>query len=496
MSVHISQETLEKYHLEPGAMDSGSLVQIEEHLRQCAGCRERSEALRRFYADLDGLLGAGPDTRDEEFAKKLASAPKHSWIALPERGLSEKRKTGTFREVIERVAEIIEPGRRPIIERLALYARLHPLRSLTAVTGVIAAIVLSLVFLRVARDTAADHFMVKDRILSVMNKEGEVLWTRHLPGVRDGANEDFDSQTAPGARSIGIEDIDGNGRKVILTFATSAFVQDTLFCYEGDGRLRWAAWAGAPIGFGKLDFTRQAQMNFYNFAVSKGHPGVRPRLFAVMTSSQYFPSKLAELDPANGNELGTYWHAGGIEKARPLSPNGDGREELLIGGFNELYGAAFVALLDCSAISGCGPVPEEDMPASQAHGREEFYLLFPITDLGKALSPEPFNMVRGIVPGAHPYFQVYINEGRKDSSSLFMSVVYTLDTSMHVIAAAVGNSFQKTHAEYVAKGELSLPCDRAYKDSLVASVLYWDGERFVKKYVANRRFSGQLSRLP
>ena len=278
--------------------------------------------------------------------------------------------------------------------------------------------------------------------------------------------------------------------------ATSSFAQDTLHCIEGDGTLRWSAWAGEPVRFGKHEFTTHAQMGIYGFQVTRGVDGRLPSLYVVARSTQYFPSKLMRLDPQTGRELERYWHAGAIQKLSLMDVAGDQREEILIGGFNELYGMAFVAMLDQSGLHGCGPGPEDARPDGVTSAGERYYMLFPQTDLGKILSPVPFNVVSGIVPGARPYFQVYVDESVRDTAKATATLVYTLDSTMRVVTVVTGNTFEKLYDGFFHQGKLAHPRDRFYKDELATSVLYWDGERFVRHHAMNRRYAGAATLLP
>lgn len=495
-SEHITEESLSLLVIEPGQIDAAERDRLEQHLAVCALCRERVEALRLFHDDFVKNLRDGPTDRDRGVARRLTSEGRSRWLALPEHAFSRLREQSSLAKTPGMFVEILDPRRTGLVPWFLRHVQAHPVRFAAGGVVLAAAIVaLSLFSGRGPSDTNPVRFVVKDRFLSVFNKEGGLLWTRHVPGVRDGADTEFNSPTQPGARLVGIEDIDGRGRNVVLLSSASSFALDTLFCIEGDGTLRWSAWAGGPIRFGKNEFTAHAQMGFYSFQVTKRTVQGSPGLYAVVRSTQYFPSKLVKMDPLTGRTLETYWHPGVIEKVTPIDVDGHGREELVIGGFNQLYGMAFVALLDQTPLSGCGPAPEESFPAGIGHSGEEYYMLFPRTDLGKLLSPEPFNNVRGIVPGAWPFFQVYVNEGRKDTSELTATLVYTLDSTMHVVAAAVGNTFELLHAEYFAQGKLSRACDRAYREELRRSVLYWDGERFVDFHAMNRRHTGASALL-
>jgi hypothetical protein len=485
---HIAEEVMNLSVLAPESVDPGERDHMREHLGYCGLCRERLAAVEAFHTDLMNGLEHGPTDRDSAVARTLVSEKRARWLALPEYAFTGARDRGAMVRGRRTFVEIVDPFHNGLVDWVREGFRTQPVRF--AAGGIVlaaAVLAISLFVVRGPADTNPVRFIVKDRLLSVMNKEGRVLWTRHVPGVRDGADEEFNGPTAPGARLIGIEDIDGIGKNVVLVAASSSFAQDTLYCIEGDGTVRWALWAGEPIRFGKHDFTTHAQMGIYGFEVAHRTTAGRPSLYVVARSTQYFPSKLEKVDAQTGRDVETYWHPGAIQKLAIMDVAGDPGEEILIGGFNELYGMAFVAMLDKSGLHGCGPGPDDARPADVGRGGEAYYLLFPQTDLGKILSHVPFNMVSGIVPGARPYFQVYVDESIKDTSEAAPTLVYTLDSAMHIVTVVTGNTFEKLYDGFLRQGKLTRPRDRAYKEALMNSVLYWDGERFVRHHALNSR---------
>jgi hypothetical protein len=494
---HIAEQALNLYVVEPAALDPAERDHMKQHLGGCGLCRERLAAIETFQADFMKSLEEGPTDRDRAVARTLASEERARWLALPERAFSGVRERDALVKSRRTFVEIVDPFHNGLVGRVLEHFRIHPVRAVAGGMAFVAAIVaLSLFVVRGPSDTNPVRFFVKDRLLSVLNKEGRVLWTRHVPGVSDGADEEFNSPTQSDNRLIGIGDIDGKGMNVVLIRATSSFAQDSLHCIEGDGTLRWSAWAREPIRFGKHESTKHAQMGIYGFQVTHAAAGAPPSLYVVAQSTQYFPSKLMKLDPQTGRELESYWHPGGIEKLAILDVDGDQREEIVIGGFNQLYGMAFVALLEQTGLRGCGPLPDDARPSGMVPGGEKYYLLFPQSDLGKIQSPVPFNSVRGIVRGARPYFQVYVDEGVADSGQASPTLVYTLDSTMNIVAVATGNTFEKLYDGYLHQGKLTRPRDRSYKDELAKAVLYWDGEQFVRHHAMNRRYAGAQTLLP
>jgi hypothetical protein len=514
VSDHIDQNTLESIILNPrltlpvrpastkrkrgeqaggGQAESVSaedFARITAHLAECSLCAEQWRKLKDVYGIVEEDLEHPPTQRDQELARGLLESKR---IALSERGLELRPREDSLRETLESYAEVIEPYRRGVIQRFVRYARLYPLRTASATAFAAAAVILSLLLTRTPKDTNATHAIVKDYVLSVFNKEGAVLWKKQLPGVPDG--DTWKSWEDYGRRFVVVDDIDGEGMNIVLIaggIETAPTASDSLYCFEGDGELRWVIDPGTSIPFGKMQWASGADWAFRSSLIVRDRIHNKPLLFAIASSKAFFPSKLVEIDPKRGHVLQTYWHAGSVGCQLVYDVDGDGNDEIIIGGHNSSYNQAFMSVLDPSAVDGCGPATDNYLPTSVRRATEKYYLLFPISELGRVAGRDPYNSVH-VLRGSKN--QSFILHTRESSDPYQGTLVYNIVPTMRVGSVVDGNDFTVSYNRLVKEGKLHHKLDKAYLESLARAVQYWDGEKFVNTPVMNRLYN-PVSPLP
>ena len=214
---HIAERALTLSVIAPAALDAAECDHLKQHLAGCELCRERLAVIETFHADFTKSVGDGPTDRDKAVARGLASEERARWLALPEHTFSGVRDQNALVKRRRAFVEIVDPLHNEFVGRVLEHFRIHPVQAVAGGMVFVAAIVaLSLFVVSGPADTNPVRFFVKDRLLSVLNREGRVLWTRHVPGASDGADEEFNGPTQPDNRLIGIGDIDGKGMNVVL----------------------------------------------------------------------------------------------------------------------------------------------------------------------------------------------------------------------------------------------------------------------------------------
>jgi hypothetical protein len=471
MSDHVTETELEKLLLTPDEVTEEDRVGFESHLAECSLCREHWLRLREFYGGVKAELEKSPTQGDQKMAEAILSSGRK---ALPSQALQRQPDA-----VLDAYAEVIEPYRRPLIERFVRYVRIHPVRFAGATSVGAIGLALLTLLVRPMKDTNPTYASVKDFVLTVSNKDGEVLWRKLLPGVPDGNT--FSGWEWGGGvsarRLVGIDDIDGNGKNVVVIAGWTRQVpqaSDSLYCYEGDGRLRWAIHAGKPIAFGDKDWVFGTDMAFMSSLVVKDRLRNKPHLYALAHSKEYFPSKLVELDPRDGRVLQTYWHAGSLSHHLVFDVDGDGQEEIILGGISGSYKSVCITVLDPSAIDGCGPATSDYLPKGVMRAREKYYLLFPMSDLGKVTSKQLFNIMRHLTTGPNRSFTVYTWEGQEPYSG---TLLYHIVPTMRVESVVSGDDYDGAYKRLLKEGRLHRKLDQAYLESLAHAVLYWEGEK-------------------
>lgn len=483
MIEHLLETQLERLLLTPHELTTEDRARLESHLDACSLCREHMLRLRAFYSGVKAELENPPTQRDQQMAEAILSSGRK---ALPSEALQRQPET-----VLDAYAEVIEPYRRPLIQRFVRYVRMHPVRFAGATSVGAIGLALLMLLVRPMKDTNPTYASVKDFVLTVSNKDGEVLWRKLLPGVPDGNtfNGWVDERVPSPRRYVVVDEIDGNGRNVVLVAAwTEGTPQasDSLDCFEGDGKLRWAIHAGRPIAFGEKDWAVGADLAFASSFVVKEKTRKKSHLFALAGSKEYFPSKLVEINPRYGDILHTYWHAGQVGWHLVLDVDGDGLDEIILGGISGPYKSACIAVLDPLAIDGCGPATSDYLPKGVMRAREKYYLLFPMSDLGKATSKQLFNTMRQLTTGPNRSFTVYTWEGQWPNG--VGTLLYHIVATMRVGSVVSGDDYDAVYERLLKEGKLHHKLDQAYLESLARAVLYWDGEKFVNTPTMNKYY--------
>src|SRR2546426_3126630 len=167
MSEHFSENDLEIYYLSPEELSESETKRITLHLEDCQLCKGHLGQLIQYYQSLEESPESTPTERDTAFARKLLSRNR---LFLPGRKAVLKEKSDSL---VESFAEVIEPYRSSLTERVIRYFRIHPVRSAGMVS--FAAIALAAVFMsiRPRLDKNPAIAQAKDGFLIVQNSYGD-----------------------------------------------------------------------------------------------------------------------------------------------------------------------------------------------------------------------------------------------------------------------------------------------------------------------------------
>jgi hypothetical protein len=486
---HIDQHTLECLALDLESVSAEDSARINAHLSKCSLCAEQWRKLKEFYRNVDEDLQHPPSRRDEEFAERLLTTKR---TALPERGLEPRRQEESLRETLQSYVEVIEPYKRTFVQKFVRYARLYPVRTASATAFAVGAAALSVLLTHTPKDDNPIFAIVKNSVLTVQNKEGEVLWTKSALGIPD-IRSDQPVDLNQGKRFLSLTDIDDDGVKEILLSGAEPgdeFASDTLYCFEKNKTLRWKAGVGKMISFGQRGLVQHSTTSILDWLVVKHRANETSRLFVLSQDRNFSPMKLFEVDTKTGVEQQSFFNRGHCPFLLASDVDGDGTNDLLLGGLNDGYNQACLAILDPSDISGFAPVPQEYLPADSVRSaQEKYYILFPKTDLGELVRRAPFNQVNQIVLAAtgNLIIHVYESTGNPKSEEAG-SVLYGFDQRMKLKLVTLGDNFKVVYQRFYSEGKLKRPLTPAYTEKLKNSVLYWDGERFVNTPTMNKRF--------
>ncbi len=489
---HYTEYELEFYARFPGRLSGEERAAIELYVSENPLAAEFVTQMRNFYADLDKALENPPTQADYELADRLLEKKQ---FFLPVLGLPRKwnmtPKATEKQEISNPLFEVIAEsplgeGRRTLSVRFVQYARRYPVRA-TGFASIVAAAVFTLVMLfQPKSDTNPVYAKLTNYVLRVYNSEGAQLWTKSMLGYGD--NSSFTS--TPYNQTLLVADIDGDGKNEVLIFAGSSSQitgDDTLKCFNNNGTLRWKRVVGAPVLFGERHSSKNMTWQ-YTSIFTFSDVASKPRLFGT-AGSEYLPSKLFEMDPRTGKDLQAYWVPGGIDAALPMDIDNDGKKELLIGGNNDAWNRAFLAVLDPSNINGHAPVRGDYVPQNCPPAHEKYYLLFPFTEYGQLLSPEvPTNYLTRLNAQNNGAFTAVVQEVFVTPKSKFDGTIHYTISPVMKIHLLFDNPFIKGHEVLEREGKLKDKIGNEYANKLIHEILFWDGEKFVNHPTMNKKY--------
>ena len=207
--------------------------------------------------------------------------------------------------------------------------------------------------------------------LAVFDSGGAMLFEHPFGFAVPSSTSSDTVRAGDGSPPVLIADIDGDGRNEVLV-KTNAVERANrrLHCLEADGRTRFVHQPTGTRRFGDDEYAEPWVV--HRVFVTRGPSGSR-RLWVVFTHNLWFPSVLQELDP-HGAVRQEYWSNGFIELVAETSWNG--RPVVLVGGTNNDFRAASLAVFPPDGVTGSAPAarPAYACRNCPAGGPEEFFL--------------------------------------------------------------------------------------------------------------------------
>lgn len=279
--------------------------------------------------------------------------------------------------------------------------------------------------------------------LVIMNGEGKELWKKTFS---QGIGPDtFYPQGL--ANRIWFGDLEGQGHTSVLFVyapAKPTSHSSTLYCYSDRGTEKWRFTPGRQLPELEGD-----PGTFKTFAFGVLKPTETRALRIVVSSAHdiWWPNQIAILD-SNGKMLSEYWHSGRLDHLVLADLDGDGKEEIVATGTNNAYLQATLVVLDPDRVIGASA---ETRPQFQIHGmavaQERFRLLFPRSDLNKAL----FSYNSALEPMVdHGSIRLAVLECLIPAGC---PVIYEFDKNLRLISAYPGEEFRTSHTRFFQNGK-------------------------------------------
>lgn len=306
------------------------------------------------------------------------------------------------------------------------------------VAGLTAVILLSavgLIILRqlwVRRDPS--RVTIAGRMLTMLDQENRPMWRFELPGTPAPLPVAGDYSSA---RPV-IADFGNEGKRELLyafTNTTTVGPADTLYCFSSSGSVRWTHHLGREIrtiGTGRL-YPANYTLTWIGVLARATPAGGRIVIGGHRGGSSLFA---VEILTPQGQVVGEYYHPGWLWAMATTDLDGDGFDEIILGGVNDAYGnlsgfdhPVALVILDSRHVSGQGPAP----PTDDRHfdgldsGRERAALLLPSFGQGQSDDPSNFCAAQQILVMRN-HFEVLVMKMKQGE----MSASYQFDRHLNL----------------------------------------------------------------
>jgi hypothetical protein len=468
---HIDEHTLELYALNSASI-ADRRVAIEEHLAECAGCRDLVARMTDAYGRADELVRE-LETEGTGTADQLP--------VLTPRGVvpGAQRRVAT--------APLRPPTR---MERTRYFMQRHPVftgaGSFMALAGLLLAAnfifrppapPMNPVFVRYNENTNAAE---------ILDSNYKFLWqipTRFVADFQRFSHSQGEQMTV-------VRDIDGDGWNEVVTTlwhpgTTPRGDSQSLRIYEHDGDLRIRKSFAAHVNY----LQRRYEENWTaTFCVVPDDTARAKNLYVVWNSGRS-PEVLTRLG-ADGSELGQYWHFGNISVVFSLESRVPLEGRILVAGIDDAEDSAtvsvpFAAVLDPARLTGVGKsVASQGFNMAEAQ-TEEFYIRFAPSPLSRALSQNSY-VHRACVNG-NGTISLWVMNGSYEITDETDLYEYVFATDMQLLQVKSTSMTELFYMRKVREGVVSGSIDAAYLAKLKDGVRYWDGEKWVKEAVKIRQ---------
>jgi hypothetical protein len=280
---------------------------------------------------------------------------------------------------------------------------------------------------------------------------GDAVAWRHPFGER----RLFMGLIGPNARPTpryAIADVNGDGAPEVvasLSFADGGNVfHDELHCFSAAGQALWSLTLRDEIVFAEGRFGP----DWIDGHVIVLRVDGQARILWSQNHHTWWPGLLVVLD-GRGRRLSTFVQAGQI-RALAVSER-QGRPLVLVGGMNNAYRAAALAVLDGSSLRGHAPVPAGSAYECLSCSPElpSRYFLFAPSDVNAA-SGLPYDFVRQVAPMPDGYEVYTLETGSGIAPPPVGEVVYRFSLGFDLLRAAVSDTWVPAHAVFEQSGQL------------------------------------------
>ncbi|HTP12889.1 MAG TPA: hypothetical protein VMM37_04645, partial [Bacteroidota bacterium] len=208
-----------------------------------------------------------------------------------------------------------------------------------------------------------------------------------------------------------------------------------------------------------------------------------------------YPCVVYELDGVTGKTIGSYLHVGHLGVAAAADMFSTGVQQAFVGGWNNAFGCAVLAVLDPRMVSGHSPTRGKYTPVGCPQGTEIYYIRIPHT----AIASSSGATRTGVGPS-----EISV-DGMKKSITLIVPDLYvrdpesgvefegglmiTFDSSMHVENVNSTTDWDRAAQTLLHEGKIrQLPDAASLNGEFKKSFLYWNGRDWEHSPVVNKTY--------
>ncbi len=315
------------------------------------------------------------------------------------------------------------------------------------VLGVLSAITLAviatvLIHGRFARpEVTPASVTMKDNAVVALDADGHTLWQhpyrRHLMATVGRTH------FADYAR---IADIDGSGHPsvVVPVLLANGPNPDDLFvtridCFSADGRLRWSYQPRISLRFGQDEFHGP----WYVFALLISSAGKSSSIFASFTHFEWGNSFVAEIAPKTGRGKFRFANTGSTHSLSQFTIAG--QTYLLVGGFNNEYDGASLAVMNESQPFAASPQTPGTryVCANCPSGSPDYYFVFPRSELNRAL--DQYELPVDAIPVNGNSVEPWVNESITAPQPVIAAYLLRFSPAPHLISRRFNSKYEPLH---------------------------------------------------
>jgi hypothetical protein len=466
---HITDNDLELFLLDNSMLEKEREEYIQTHISECSVCKANFEKMKKFYASIDANIDAY-EIKDIRFSEKILDKS----LSVNNTRLLKDHKRAV--KVYDGIYEILEPVKGSLINRFVELVKFYPYRFTSSVAFVGLIITVILLFQKPEKKYINPSLaVIKDNVLIVYNEMGDILWKKGVPGMEDFRTDlPVENQIKQlGSRELLLGDLDNDGINELLIAGKhsgiGAFSRDTIYCFDPYGKLKWEYGCGS---FTSLESKRWKHNGWFINDYFLVNTAIGKKLF-VCASTNFAPTKIFELDFNTGSIKQEFYNSGGITSTTLFDVDKDGFDDIILGGINNAFSSAFVAVFNPDSVKGFSPSTEIFIPKLLQRNTALKYLLIPTTNYNKAVSLTDYNLVEEFLSSKEENtITAYVQEAPGGVPNIFGAVLYNFDMNWNVRGVVLADNFVANYNRLLAQGKVKEPLDTTYLNKLARDIRY------------------------